>query len=334
MVRSCSLDQVEGTRVRTDTTGSSGEPAAWFNRRTSDIDDWSLERLVAAKSGQRIAVVLPALDEEKTIGEIVAAVRDDLTKSSAALVDEIIVADSGSTDDTAAIAADNGARVVRPGGVLPDIGSRRGKGEAMWRGLAATDADIVAYVDADLESFDSRFVLGLVGPLLDDPAVQLVKASYARPPIDPAVPSLGGGRVTELTARPLLNAFWPELGGVLQPLSGEYAARASLLRRLPFRCGYGVDIGLLIDAYQEVGLEGLAQVDLHRRWHQHSDLTSLGRMSAEILQTVVDRLVADGRVPAETELATTLWQPERLDRGVTISAHEVDTQQRPALASL
>jgi glucosyl-3-phosphoglycerate synthase len=325
---------VDGTGVRSDTAGASREPAAWFSRRTSELDDWSLERLVAVKAGQRIAVVLPALNEEKTVGDILAALRDDLTKPCSPLVDEIIVADSGSTDATAAIAADNGARVVKPGDVLPEIAARRGKGEAMWRGLAATDADIVAYVDADLESFDSRFVLGLVGPLLDDPAVQLVKAAYARPPIDPAVPSLGGGRVTELTARPLLNAFWPELGGVLQPLSGEYAGRASLLRRLPFRCGYGVDIGLLIDAYELVGLEGLAQVDLYRRWHQHSDLASLGRMSAEILQTVLDRLVADGRMPAETDLDTTLWQPERLDRGVTINPHEVDTEQRPPLASL
>jgi glucosyl-3-phosphoglycerate synthase len=321
---------VAGSRVQDDRDPA----AAWFNRRTSDIDDWSLERLLTAKSGRRIAVILPALNEEKTVGDIVAALRDDLTKPGSQLVDEIIVADSGSTDATARIAADNGARVVATGDVLPQVASRRGKGEAMWRGLAATDAEIVAYVDADLESFDSRFVLGLVGPLLDDPNVQLVKAAYARPPIDPAVPSLGGGRVTELTARPLLNAFWPELGGVLQPLSGEYAARSALLRRLPFRCGYGVDIGLLIDAYQVAGLNGLAQVDLHRRWHQHSDLHALGQMAAEILQTVIDRLVADGRMPADTELGGRLWQPERLDRGVTLSAHEVDTEQRPPLASL
>lgn len=308
--------------------------AAWFNRRTSDIDDWSLERLVAVKADQKIAVVLPALNEERTVGDIVAALRDDLTKPCSPLVDEIIVSDSGSTDATARIAVENGARVVGPGDILPEIAPRRGKGEAMWRGLAATDADVVAYIDADLESFDSRFVLGVVGPLLDDPVVQLVKAAYARPPIDPAVPSLGGGRVTELTARPLLNAFWPDLGGVLQPLSGEYAGRASLLRQLPFRCGYGVDIGLLIDVYEKAGLDGLAQVDLHRRWHQHSDLASLGRMATEVLQTVVDRLIAGGRMPAGAELARRLWQPQRLDRGVTITAHEVDTEQRPALASL
>jgi glucosyl-3-phosphoglycerate synthase len=190
------------------------------------------------------------------------------------------------------------------------------------------------FVDADLESFDPGFVVALLGPLLVDPGVQFVKAAYDRPPIDPSVPSNGGGRVTELMARPWLSAFWPELGGVLQPLAGEYAARTSLLRRLPFRCGYGVDLGLLLDTYRSAGLDAIAQVDLRRRWHRHSDLPSLGRMASEVMHTALDRLVAEGRLPAGLDVATTLLQPERLEGAVALRSHTVDVEERPALDSV
>jgi len=319
-------NRMEGT-----TSASAKE---WFSRRTSDIDDWSLSALAEAKAGQEVTVILPALDEERTVGDIVAAIRADLTMPGRSIVDEIIVVDSGSRDATAQVAADSGATVVSAGDVLPEFPARRGKGEAMWRGLAATDADIVVFVDADLQSFDSRFVVALLGPLLSDPGVAFVKAAYDRPPTDPAVPSNGGGRVTELMARPWISAFWPELGAVLQPLAGEYAARASLLRTLPFRCGYGVDIGLLLDTYRQHGLDAIAQVDLRRRWHRHSDLRSLGRMAAEVMATALDRLVMDGRLPADLEVGSKLWQPERLERGVTVEEHDVDVDERPPLALL
>src|SRR5206468_4087159 len=143
---------------------------------------------------------------------------------------------------------------------------------------------------------------------------------------------VGGGRVTELTARPLISAFWPGLSGVLQPLSGEYAARRQLLERLPFRCGYGVDIGLLLDSYAAVGLEGMAQVDLIERHHGHSDLSSLGRMAAEVLHTVIDRLIADGRVPCDIDPSTWLLQPTRRDGATGVEAHQVDVTERPPLA--
>jgi glucosyl-3-phosphoglycerate synthase len=308
------------------------DPTEWFDRRTSDIDDWPLSSVRAAKSGRRVAVVLPALDEEPTVGDIVATIRADLMSPGRALVDDLVVVDSGSRDATAAVASDAGARVVGPGDVLADVPARRGKGEAMWRGLAATDADIVVFVDADLQSFDSRFVVALLGPLFVDGEIQFVKAAYDRPATDPAVPSNGGGRVTELMARPWISAFWPQLGGVLQPLAGEYAARSALLRELPFRCGYGVDLALLLDAYRRVGLDAIAQVDLRRRWHRHSDLPSLGRMAAEVMATAVDRLRADGRIPSELTVGTQLWQPERLERGVTIREHEIDTEERPPLS--
>jgi glucosyl-3-phosphoglycerate synthase len=314
--------------------GSYPSVDGWFAAHTSSIDDWSPDRVRELKGGQRIAVVLPALDEDKTIGDIVGSIRSDLASRPDDLVDDIIVVDSGSRDATAAVASANGARVVALTDVLPELSPRRGKGEAMWRGLAATDADLVVFVDADLRAFDSRFVVALLGPLLSDSSTHFVKAAYDRPPTDPAVPSNGGGRVTELMARPLISAFWPDLNGVLQPLAGEYAARADLLRSLRFRCGYGVDLGLLLDAYTTVGLDGIAQVDLHRRWHRHSDLPSLGRMAAEVLHTALDRLTTDGRLPAGLEPATLLSQPDRVEGGVRTSQHPVDTAERPPLTSL
>jgi glucosyl-3-phosphoglycerate synthase len=306
----------------------------WFANATSSIEDWSLRRVLPLKGATRIAVVLPALDEEATVGEIVTAIRHDLTHGPHHLVDEIIVVDNGSGDGTAEVARASGARVIGCGDVLPEFRARRGKGEAMWRGVAATDADLIVFVDADLQSFNSQFVVALLGPLLTSPDVQFVKAAYDRPPTDPAVPSNGGGRVTELMARPMISAFWPELSGVLQPLAGEYAARRDLLARLPFRCGYGIDIGLLLDAYRAVGLPGIAQVDLHRRWHRHSDLPSLGRMAAEVMHTTLDRLIRDGRLPEGLDRSSVLWQPDRIEGGVRTRRHEIDTAERPALAEL
>jgi glucosyl-3-phosphoglycerate synthase len=307
----------------------SGRAGAWFGSHTSSIDDWPIEAVLDAKAGQRVGVVLPARNEEATVGDIVLAIRADLLL--AGLVDDILVVDSGSQDATAEVAMASGARVVGLADVLPDVPPRPGKGEALWRGVAATDADLVVFVDADLQSFDSRFVVALLGPLLSDPSTRFVKAAYDRPAADPAVPSSGGGRVTELMARPWISAFWPELSGVLQPLAGEYAARRDLLTALPFRCGFGVDLGLLIDAYRRVGLDAIAQVDLRRRWHRHSDLSSLGRMAAEVMHTALDRLVADGRLPGDLDAATVLWQPDRTEGGVRTSHHVIDTAERPPL---
>jgi glucosyl-3-phosphoglycerate synthase len=298
---------------------STSDPSAWLAARTTGLLDWPVERLEAAKGDQRVAVVLPARNEAATVGAIVEAIVSSYTAGRFPLVDEIVVVDSGSEDATAQVAAQAGARVIEA--------TRAGKGEAMWQGLAATDGDLVAFIDADLERFDARYVPALVGPLLADPAVEFVKATYDRA----AVGVTGGGRVTELMARPLLSAFWPELTGVLQPLSGEYAGRRTLLERLPFRCGYGVDIGLLLDAFNAVGLDGIAQVDLYARHHRHSDLASLGRMASEILHTVVDRLIADGRVPCDIDPARLLLQPARNDSGLGIEPHQIDVSERPPL---
>lgn len=291
---------------------------------TTSFEDWPPDHVVATKGPVRVAVVLPAHNESKTVGDIVASIVGQYVGVSARLVDDVVVVDSASTDDTAMVAARAGARVVSS--------PRPGKGEAMWQGLAATDADVVVYIDADLEDFDHRYVPVLVGPLLADPAVHFVKGCYDRPIHEGTM--RGGGRVTELMARPLLSAFWPELASIIQPLSGEYAVRRSLLERLPYRCGYGVDIGLLIDAYSEVGIGGFAQVDLERRQHRHSDLDALGRMAAEILHTALDRLAVESRISCDLALSSALVQPRRIMSESVLDVHEIDQAERPPLRLL
>jgi glucosyl-3-phosphoglycerate synthase len=209
------------------------------------------------------------------------------------LVDELVVIDSGSTDRTARVAADAGARVVHVDDVLPGHGHVPGKGEALWKALYATHGDLLVFLDADLQAFDPRFVLGLLGPLITDPDVGYVKGLYDRPlqTTEGLIPA-GGGRVTELTARPLLGALWPHLAGFVQPLSGEYAGRRSLLEQVPFVSHYGVEFGLLIDLAELAGIDALAQVDLGTRVHPHQSDAALGRMAGQILQTALARCAA------------------------------------------
>jgi glucosyl-3-phosphoglycerate synthase len=311
---------------------------AWFAAHTTSVTDWPRERLVEAKGATRISVVLPALDEEPTVGRIVASVRASLGEGvpeSRRLVDELVVVDSGSTDRTAEVARSAGATVVRREDVLPELPVVPGKGEAMWRSLAATTGDVVVFVDADLQSFTPSYVTGLLGPLLTQPDVRLVKAVYERPLVDGSVVvSAGGGRVTELVARPLLNLLWPELAGLVQPLAGEYAARRSLLESLPFPCGYGVELALLVDTYERHGLGSIAQVDLGVRVHRHHDERRLGRMSAEIVRTALERLARRGDLAGLGDLGTSLTQFDRDSRGFSTRTHDVAALERPPMASL
>lgn len=260
----------------------------WLARRSWSAADRPLDRLIAAKRGTKVSVVLPALNEEATVGAIVATIRRELMDAlPVPLVDELVVIDSGSTDRTAGAAAAAGARVVHRDEILPRIPALPGKGEVLWRSLLVTGGDIVCFVDADLREFSADFVSGIVGPLLTEPDVQFVKAMYDRPLGEAAGQ---GGRVTELAARPLLNLHWPQLAGFVQPLGGEYAVRRSLLEQLPFPVGYGVELGLLVDALHTVGLDALAQVDVGSRKHRHQDGLALGRMAAAIYRTAQLRL--------------------------------------------
>ena len=269
----------------------------WFADRTFQYPDWTPERLVAAKDGRRVSVVLPALDEEATVGAIVAAIvpltRADPLRGDVPLVDELVVVDSGSTDRTIEVAAAAGARVVRRTDVVPHLTPLPGKGEVLWRSLAATTGDIVVFLDSDLVDFDPAFVPSLLGPLLTVPGVALVKGFYRRPlrletPDEESLEH-GGGRVTELLARPLIAALRPELSGVVQPLGGEYAATRELLESVPFAPGYGVEIGLLFDTHARLGLNGLAQVNLGVRKHRNRSLLQLGVMARQILGAALRR---------------------------------------------
>ena len=235
------------------------EVAHWLARRTYRAADFSAEDLLEAKRrhGCTVSVVLPALDEEATVGTIVERIRCSFV-DALPLVDELVVMDSGSTDRTARIAAAAGARVVRVDDVLPGRARVSGKGEALWKSLHVTDGDLLVFCDSDVHHFDPRFVLGLLGPLLTDPVIGYVKGLYDRPlnTTEGLVPT-GGGRVTELTARPLLGALWPHLSGFVQPLSGEYAGRRRLLEQVPFVSHYGVEFGLLVDLAELAGIDAL-----------------------------------------------------------------------------
>ncbi|MFG2642407.1 glucosyl-3-phosphoglycerate synthase [Streptomyces sp. NPDC048370] len=301
------------------------EVERWLGRRSWSVADRSLDRVLAAKHGTTVSVVLPALDEEATVGDIVTVIRRELMTAEVPLVDELVVIDSGSTDRTAEVAAAAGARVVARDAILPRIPAVPGKGEVLWRSLMVTEGDIVCFVDADLRDFSADFVTGIVGPLLTDPDVDFVKAMYDRPLGD--TPGQGG-RVTELVARPLLNLHWPQLAGFVQPLGGEYAARRSLLERLPFPVGYGVELGLLVDALHTVGLDALAQVDVGVRKHRHQDGRALGRMAAAIYRTAQLRLSRGHLVRPR------LTQFERGEAGFTPRTYAVDTEERPPMVEI
>jgi glucosyl-3-phosphoglycerate synthase len=308
----------------------------WFERRTSAGPDWPLADVAARKGRTSVSVVLPALDEQETVGEIVATIRRDLMQA-VPLVDELVVVDSGSSDATAAVAAKAGARVVHRDDILPRVPPVPGKGEVLWRSLYATSGDVVAFVDADLRDFSASFVVGLLGPILADPSVQLVKGMYDRPLAAGAqVLPAGGGRVTELVARPILNLHWPQLSGFVQPLAGEYAARRGLLERLAFPCGYGVEIAMLVDTLCLCGLDAMAQVDLGVRHHRHQDDASLGRMAAQVWQAALVRLDRDGRVRPgpESAGAPTLTQFERREDGFRFVTSDVRCLERPPMTTV
>ena len=305
----------------------------WFERRTSRAADWRAARLVDVKGDTRVSVVLPALNEQETVGAIVATIRTSLVERHG-LVDELVVMDSGSTDGTYDRAVEAGAKVVRREEVLGEFEPLPGKGEVLWRSLAATTGDILVFVDSDLHDFTPTFVTGLLGPLLTDPSVQLVKATYDRALThgETVVPA-GGGRVTELVARPMINMHWPELAGFVQPLSGEYAARRELLEQLPFPTGYGVEIGMLVDALRLVGLPALAQVDLSRRKHRNQDIGKLGRMSSEILQVAYERLRREGRLVMAPP-ATELTQFERSEDDYVLLTLDMAPAERPPMRTV
>ena len=274
---------------------------SWFAERTWQSPPWTVQELVAAKGSRTVSVVLPALNEEATVADVIASVRPLV----GSLVDELVVVDSGSTDRTVEVSLAAGARVVRRTDVLPELAPVPGKGEVLWRSLAATTGDLLVFLDSDLVDPDPEFVPRLLGPMLLGPDIHLVKGFYRRPLTSEGAAGSGGGRVTELMARPLLSALRPELTGVIQPLGGEYAGTRELLEAVPFASGYGVEIGLLLDAHTIVGLDGIAQVNLGVRKHRNQPLRALGLMSRQILGTALARC---GMLPSHAGALTQFVQ--------------------------
>ena len=281
---------------------------AWFASHTWQQPTWTPDELIALKRGRTVSVVLPALNEEETVGDVVSVVKPLL----GTLVDELVVMDSGSTDRTVEVASAAGARVVLREDVVSWLPPLPGKGEVLWRSLAATTGDLIVFLDSDLVDPETAFVTALLGPLLLDADVHLVKGFYRRPL---RLESSGGGRVTELVARPLLNTLRPELSGVVQPLGGEYAATRSFLESVPFAAGYGVEIGLLLDVHRVHGLSALAQVNLGVRKHRNRSLLQLGAMSSQIMGTALARcgVVADSGPLTQFVQVGGEWLPDSTD---------------------
>lgn len=309
----------------------------WFAQTTFDSHEFSdLNLLMAMKerAGLTISLGLPALNEEETIGSVIKILKSTLM-DDIPLLDEIVLIDSMSEDRTVEIAEAAGIPVYKHPAVMPEVGSYRGKGEALWKSLYAMKGDIVAWVDTDIVNMHPRFVYGLVGPLLKHPHLQYVKGFYRRPlQVGDKMQAVGGGRVTELVARPLLNLFYPELSGIIQPLSGEYAGRRTALEQVPFFSGYGVETGLLIDLLDLYGLEAIAQTDLEVRTHHNQPLENLSKMSFAILQVFIARL--EGRYGVELldranrSMKTIIQEPDRF----ALDISQIGDIERPPMISV
>jgi glucosyl-3-phosphoglycerate synthase len=317
----------------------------WFEQRSYHYRDFSG---LALSSNTRVQVpsttlIFPARNVAGTIGSILTVVEN--LRSRTGLVDQVIVVDADSPDGTADIARAHGAEVFSENELLPGYGPAQGKGDAMWRALSAATGDIVMFADADTTDFEEHFVYGTLGPLLMDPTVQFVKAAYRRPfkQGEEQIPD-GGGRVTELMAKPLLNLFYPELAGFAQPLAGEFAARRELLARVPFFTGYGVEIGMMIDVYDQIGLDSMAQVDLGTRQNRHQPLANLTRMSSVVLRTVAAREGLGQAIDGDNlDGAPSLWELRQPDtylhavgtaEGLRLDEHLNELIERPPLARL
>jgi nucleotide-binding universal stress UspA family protein len=310
----------------------------WFAENTFSSSEFEgLQELVALKQqqGVTISLALPTLDEEETIGEIIEIVQRTLVEE-VPLLDEIVLIDSNSQDRTRDIARDYGLPVHIHQEILPEYGAFAGKGEALWKSLYVLKGDIIAWTDTDIRNFHPRFVYGIIGPLLRQPRLVYSKGFYRRPLQQGiTLSSEGGGRVTELTARPLLNLFYPALSGMLQPLSGEYAGRRSALEQVPFFTGYGVETGLLIDLLEQHGLSALAQVDLQQRIHRNQGLQPLSKMAFAIIQVILQRMEEQQHVqllrPANQSMKLIHYIE---DEGFQLEVREIRDHERPPMASI
>ena len=309
----------------------------WLARNTYHHGEfWDIIKLVEEKEkkGMTISLCIPTLNEEKTIGKEVLILRSELMERYP-LVDEFAVIDSGSSDRTLEIAKNYGADVYLASDILPEVGDKRGKGENLWKAIHQLKGDVICYVDADISNIHPRFVYGLVAPLIKQKEVQYVKAFYDRPlNYSSGLRSSGGGRVTEILIRPLFSLFYPELTNVIQPLSGEYAARREVLEMIPFPIGYGVETSHLLDLYEKFGLDAFAQTDLDRRVHRNQTTNALGKMSFGILQTFFNRLHAQGKIDQMPDMETFYRRFEVEDGVYSQLIQEVIEEERPPMIEI
>ncbi|GHV94356.1 glucosyl-3-phosphoglycerate synthase [Spirochaetia bacterium] len=304
----------------------------WHHSRFEDLD-----RLVALKQqkGLKISLAFPTLNEELTIGKEILIIRTELMDRFP-LLDEIAVIDSSSKDKTRQVAERFGARVIASKNILPKYGSCPGKGENLWKSLYALEGDIIVWVDADISNIAPKFVYGLVGPLLEDDNISYVKAFYERPMRSSAggIAQSGGGRVTEILVRPLFSLFYPELAFLVQPLSGEYSGRRSLLEQLSFSTSYGVELGHLIDICQLTGCGSIAQVDLDMRIHRNQSTAALGKMSYSILNTFFARAEKYGYAKLLRELGKQHIALERQENDHRVIKSEITAEERPPMIEI
>ncbi|HEY9288741.1 MAG TPA: glucosyl-3-phosphoglycerate synthase [Candidatus Dormibacteraeota bacterium] len=309
----------------------------WFAENTFHSKEFAdLRRLVDLKQrqGVTISLGLPTLNEQTTIGKVVRTFKHALM-DRVPLLDEIVVIDSGSTDRTAAIAQRAGVTVVQHSEILPRYGVFQGKGEALWKSLFGLKGDLICWVDTDITNIHPKFVYGLLGPLLTDPEIHYVKGFYRRPlAFGTEIQAQGGGRVTELAARPLLNLFFPDLSGLVQPLSGEYAGRRRVLESVPFFTGYGVELGLLLSISEAYGLRSIAQVDLGMRVHRNQTLFDLSKMAFAIIQVGLKHLGDRHRIHLLEEVNKTMKLIHYEDERYWIEQKEIEDQERPPMNSV
>ena len=309
----------------------------WFAENTFDGDEFAdVEQLLLhkARQGATISLVLPALNEAATIGPLIDTLKDALV-DRVPLLDEIVLIDSRSTDRTVEIARELGIPVHVHQDVLPEYGTCAGKGEALWKSLHVLGGDLIVWIDTDIHNIHPRFVYGLIGPLLKDRRITFVKGFYRRPIRGPGgLQATGGGRVTELMARPVFNVFYPELSGLIQPLAGEQAGRREVLEQLPFFTGYGVETGLLIDLLEQFGLRAIGQVDLKRRVHRNQALTSLSTMAFTILQVAMKRLEQRQRLQFLSEVSRSMKLIQHDRDRFHVSVKELGDVERPPIATL
>ena len=306
----------------------------WLKTNTFHHSEfWDIRHIVQEKErlNLTLSLCIPTLNEEKTIGKEIVLFKSELM-TRYPLLDEIAVIDSGSTDQTRAVAAAFGADVYLSSEILPELGEKRGKGENLWKAIYQLRGDIIVYVDADITNIHPRFAYALLAPLVYRPEIQYVKAFYDRPlAVSHNIRPSGGGRVTEILIRPLFSLFFPELTAIIQPLSGEYAVRRGVLERIPFPIGYGVETSHMIDVYQQWGLEAIGQVDLDQRVHRNQSTRDLGKMAFGILQTFLSRGKSLGMIPVMPDLSTILRQFQVQENQYEQLEYEIREEERPPM---